>query len=96
MRVLVTVSIPAEAGSRAIKDGTIAKVVQETADRWKPEAMYFGSQHGKRTMFMVLDLADPSQMPPFAEPLFAGLDASIDLTPVMNAEDLQRGMAQLG
>ena len=96
MRVMATISMPVEAGSRSIKDGTIAKVVQEAADRWKPEAMYFGSLHGQRTMFMVMDMTDPSQMVPFSEPIFMGLEASIELTPVMNADDLQRGMAQLG
>jgi hypothetical protein len=47
-------------------------------------------------MFMVMDMTDPSQMVPFSEPIFMGLEASIELTPVMNADDLQRGMAQLG
>ena len=33
-------------------------------------------------------------MPVIAEPLFMGLDASIDFTPVMDAADLKKGLQQ--
>ncbi len=35
-------------------------------------------------------------MPPILEPLFQNLDASIRVTPVMNGEDLQRGLKEAG
>jgi len=34
-------------------------------------------------------------MPPFAEPFISGQDASLDLAPVMNAEDLHKGLSRL-
>jgi hypothetical protein len=48
-----------------------------------------------RTMFLFFDLKDPSQMPAIAEPLFFQLGAKVDYTPVMNAEDVRKGLAQL-
>jgi hypothetical protein len=45
---------------------------------------------------MVFDMPDPSDMPPFAEPLFESLGADVELAPVMNADDLQKGLARLG
>jgi hypothetical protein len=41
-------------------------------------------------------LADASDIPSFAEPFFMELNASVELGPVMNGEDLQKGLGQLG
>jgi hypothetical protein len=38
------------------------------------------------------DMKDASEIPAIAEPLFAGLNARIQLLPVMNADDLKRGL----
>jgi hypothetical protein len=43
----------------------------------------------------VFDLPDASGIPPFAEPFFRELEADVELAPVMNAEDLQKGLSQL-
>ena len=45
---------------------------------------------------MVFDLQGSWQLPATLEPLFAALDASVTLTPVMNAEDLERGFKEAG
>ena len=42
-------------------------------------------------MLLVFDMQDPSRIPPTLEPLFQAGEASVDLTPVMNFEDLQVG-----
>lgn len=96
MRVMAKISIPAEAGNQAIKDGTLPRVMQRTAERWHPEAMYFTALDGHRTAFVVFDLPDSSAMPPFAEPFFSELGADVMLAPVMNADDLGKGLSQLG
>jgi hypothetical protein len=96
MRVMAKISMPVEAGNQAIKDGTIGTLMQRAAERWKPEAMYFTTFDGRRTAFMVFDLPDASDLPPFAEPFFRGLNADVELAPVMNADDLQKGLSQLG
>jgi hypothetical protein len=41
---------------------------------------------------MVFDLKDPSEIPGIAEPFFMHLNAKVDFCPVMNAEDLQKGL----
>ena len=88
--------MPVESGNQAIKDGTLAAVVQRTAERWKPEAMYFTTFNGERTAFLVFDLPDSSGIPSFAEPFFTELNAGVELAPVMNGDDLQKGLSQLG
>jgi hypothetical protein len=66
------------------------------AEHWKPEGMYFTTLDGHRTAHMVFDLPDASGMPPFAEPFFMALNADVELAPVMNGDDLQKGLSQLG
>jgi hypothetical protein len=92
---MAKISIPVEAGNQAIKDGTIGTMMQRAAERWKPEAMYFTTFDGRRTAFMVFDFPDASNLPPFAEPFFQGLNADVQLAPAMNADDLQKGLSQL-
>ena len=96
MRVMAKITIPVESGSRAVKDGSIGELIQTAAERWKPEAMYFGTFEGRRTAFMVFDMPDSSNMVPFGEPFFMAVDAEVEVVPVMNAEDLQKGLGKLG
>ncbi|HKH28632.1 MAG TPA: hypothetical protein VKA61_09890 [Sphingomicrobium sp.] len=42
------------------------------------------------------DMRDASDIPAIAEPLFVGLHAEIELLPVMNIDDLQKGLNAVG
>ena len=66
-----------------------------TAEKLKPEATYFTTVHGKRTAMFFFDMTDSAQLPPIAELLFQELDAEVEFTPVMNAEDLKKGLASI-
>jgi hypothetical protein len=41
------------------------------------------------------DMADPSQIVETVEPLFLSLNAATELVPVMNADDLRKGLAKV-
>lgn len=45
---------------------------------------------------MIFDMKGSWQLPATVEPLFQSLGASVDVTPVMNGEDLQRGFKEAG
>ncbi len=70
--------------------------MQRAAERWRPEAMYFTTFDGQRTPYMVFDMPDPSDMPPFAEPFFMELNADVQPAPAMNGADLEKGLSQVG
>ncbi len=93
MRVLLKAQIDAETGTRAIQDGTMRRVIAKISETATPEAAYFGPQDGKRTMMLFLDLEDSSLIPRVTEPLFAELNAELEILPVMNQEEMARGMA---
>jgi hypothetical protein len=96
MRTMMKIKIDTEAGSRMIADGSMPQLLQETLGRLQPEAAYFGPEGGIRTAFVVFDLQDSSRLPALTEPLFSNLNAQIEMFPVMNQEDLQKGLQQLG
>ena len=95
MRMMLKLKIDTEAGSRAIQDGSLPQLLQETMGKLQPEAAYFGPDGGTRTCFIVFDLEDPSQIPGISEPLFSKVKATIEMFPVMNQDDLQKGLQQL-
>ncbi|WP_338781903.1 hypothetical protein [Streptomyces sp. DG1A-41] len=96
MRVMLKASMDTEKANEAIRNGTLGKLIQESLEQIKPEAAYFTADHGKRTAFLVFDMQDSSQMPVLSEPFFLQLNAEITYTPVMNVEDVQKGLSQLG
>ncbi|GAA3800197.1 hypothetical protein GCM10022403_038120 [Streptomyces coacervatus] len=95
MRVLLKVNMETEKSNEAIRNGTLGKLIQESVEQIKPEAAYFTADEGDRTAFLVFDLKDVSQMPVISEPFFLNLDAKISYTPLMNLEDVQKGLSQL-
>ena len=84
MRTLLKMSVPTVAGNAAITEGRLTQVMQSLLDRLKPEAAYFVPEQGRRTALIFFDMQDPSQIVPISEPLFQGLNASLEFTPAMN------------
>ncbi|WUH98095.1 hypothetical protein OHR68_32020 [Spirillospora sp. NBC_00431] len=81
--------------NEALKDGRLAEVMESLMARLKPEAAYFGPSHGRRCCTFVFDMQDSSTLPVLAEPLFQELGAKIEIQPVMNADDMRKGLAAL-
>jgi poly(3-hydroxybutyrate) depolymerase len=96
MRMLLKISMPAEQGNEAARNGALQRTIQSTMEALKPEAAYFYPEDGKRTAIMVFEMHGSWQLPATVEPLFQTLGASVHLTPVMNGEDLQRGFKEAG
>ena len=88
MRFLIKVSITVDAGNAAAKDGF--KVIQTILEQQKPEAAYFIADGGRRTGILIINMTDASEIPRIAEPWFLALNASVEATPAMIPEDLQK------
>jgi len=95
MRMMVRFAVPIEKGNKAFKDGSLKKTVETLMKKLKPEAAYFAALDGARTGMLFCDVAEPSQIVEFAEPLFLELDAAVEFIPVMNIEDLDKGMMKV-
>ena len=95
MRMKLKFTIPIEKGNQAFKDGSLGRTLESMMNKLKPEAAYFAPSDGKRGGMMFFDLAEPSQIVEVAEPLFSNLNAEIELVPVMNGDDLRKGIAKV-
>lgn len=97
MRMLMQVKIPHVEFNAAVKDGSVDGTMKRILDDAKPEAVYFIEYGGQRGAIMIIDVADPSRVPSFAEPWFLAFNANVELHIVMSPDDLGRaGLEELG
>ena len=95
MRFMLTFRIPMDKGNAWIRQGQVEQTMQSILGDLKPEAAYFGTMDGARGSYLVINMDDASQIPAMAEPLFLGLDATVEFHPVMTPEDLQKASAAI-
>ena len=96
MRMMLKAKMDTATASKAIQDGRLPGIMQKAMETLKPEAAYFGPDGGVRTAFIIFDMADPSQLPALSEPFFSEFHATVEIFPVMDRDDLQRGLTELG
>jgi hypothetical protein len=94
MRIMLRFTLPVEKGNTAFNDGSLGKTMESVMNKLKPEAAYFGTLDGKRGGMLFLDLAEPSQIVEAVEPFFLNLNAAVEMIPVMNGDDLRKGLAK--
>ena len=97
MRMMLTASIPNEPFNSLVRAGTAGAIIQDILAQLKPEAAYFLEEHGTRCAVFIIDVADQSRIPFFAEPFFLKFNASCRFRIAMVAEDLAKaGLDALG
>lgn len=97
MRMLMHVKMPHEPFNTAVRQGTAGETIQRILAELKPEAVYFTEYEGKRGCILIVDVADPSKIPSFAEPWFLLFNADVQFHAVMSPDDLERaGLDALG
>ena len=90
MRFIMHISLPPEKFNAAARNGSVGKIMARILDDAKPEAAYFTGKDGRRGGYLVVNLAEASDMPRLAEPWFLNFDATVEFLPVMTPEDLQK------
>jgi hypothetical protein len=93
MRTMLRLTFPTDLANGAIKDGSFQQLMDSTLNKLKPEAVYFTANKGCRCAMIFFDMQDAAEIPSIAEPLFVALNAEIELLPVMNADDLKKGLS---
>lgn len=95
MRTLPKTSMDTEKANEAVRSGKMQELIQGLMEQLKREAAYFTVAGGVRTVYVVFGRQDSSRMPVIGERFFLDMNAALDLTPVMNAEDLKKGLSGL-
>lgn len=94
MRMLMRWRLGVRETNEAIRSGRMAEINKTLDELTKPEAQYFCTEGGTRTGYIFFDLADPSDIPPIAEPLFQELNATVEFFPAMNGAELGAGLSK--
>lgn len=92
MRMMLKAQMQVEKGNQAVQNGSLPKLITAILQELKPEAAYFYPENGKRACLIVFDMKDVSQIPGIAERFFMELNAEVTFCPVMNADDLKKGL----
>jgi len=95
MRWMVKFSIPVNDGNELVKTGKIGQNLHSLMEDFKPEATYFFPENGQRSGFMIINVNDSSDLAKVAESFWFGLRADVTVTPVMNGEDLSKGLGDI-
>jgi hypothetical protein len=97
MRILMIARLPHESFNAAVRDGSAGKRTNEILADLKPETVYFTEMNGRRTVVMLVELNNPSQIPALAEPWFLSFNADVEFHVVMGPQELEAaGLAELG
>ncbi len=95
MRMMLKFTLPVEKSNAAVSDGSLGRAMETILSKLKPEAAYFAPMDGKRAGMIFFDMTEPSQIIEAVEPLFLALNAATELVPVMNADDLRKGLGKV-
>ena len=97
MKTLMLARMPHDTFNAAVRDGSAGDKLKRILEATRPEAVYFTEMGGRRAAVMIVDVADPSKLPTFAEPWFLTFDADVEFHVVMTPDDLARaGLEALG
>jgi hypothetical protein len=94
MRFLIRTRIPTEAGNKMVQDPNFLKNLEEYMNKVKPEAAYFMPIDGHRSAAFIVNMESNDKVPTIVEPLFQWMGANVDVIPVMNFDDLKKGLSQ--
>jgi hypothetical protein len=97
MRMMLTASLPNEPFNSLVRAGTVGAAIDELLGQLKPDAAYFVEDHGTRCAVLILDVADQSRIPSFAEPFFLKFNATCRFRIAMVPDDLKKaGLDAIG
>ncbi len=96
MRIMLKFTIPTTEESNAqVRDGRVAQALETMLGNLQPEAAYFGPTDGKRGGYLVFNMEEASEIVTKLEPFWLELGATIEIFPVMSADDLRAGLQSL-
>lgn len=77
-----------------VQDPNFLRNLEEYVNNAKPEASYFFEADSIRVAVFIVDMQSVDQLPLSTEPLFIGMGANVEFHPVMNLDELKKGISQ--
>ena len=100
MRFFVRATVPLKGGNRVVLAGQMRPTIEEIVSQLKPEAVFFkavdkGPTAGLKSIGLVLDLENASQIKSIVEPLFAAMEAKMEYEQVFSKDELMQALPTL-
>ncbi len=92
MKFMLRLHMPTESGNKMLQDPNFPKKLEGVLNQIKPEAVYFAPIEGERGIIMIVNLPSADMIAGIAEPLWMTFNCKLDLTPLMELSDLQKGL----
>ncbi|MCV0426726.1 MAG: hypothetical protein K5905_14785 [Roseibium sp.] len=92
MRLMMTFKIPTLTGNEAGTQHRIGAAIEKLVADTGADASYFFMKDGMRAGVLFFEEDDQANLPRYNEPLMESLGAQIDIVPVLNLDDLKRGL----
>jgi hypothetical protein len=90
MRMIMLIEFPIEPFNTAVRDGSVGAKMKKILEDVKPESAYFTERNGHRGGVLIVEVANPSDVPRLAEPWFLTFNAEVEFRVAMTPEDLGR------
>jgi hypothetical protein len=98
MRTMLIAHIPNnEATIKMFKENSkmVSERIETIVKKLNAQAAYFGEDEGERTAFVIVDIPSADMIPVFTEPFFINLGAKVEKKPVMDIEDVKKGLSRV-
>ena len=90
MRFLVRATLTNAAGNALCTDKEMGHKMEAILSEVRPESVYFGIEHGQRSLFCIVNVDGSHELPRIAEPFWLGLKADVEFIPVMNQDEFKK------
>ncbi len=91
MRMMLLVTFPTARFNELWRKGEIGAKVRQIIEDTKPEAIYFGKgADGQRGAVVIVDVPTALDLPRVTEPWYLTLDAAVETSVCMTAEDIAK------
>jgi hypothetical protein len=77
-----------------VQDPNFLKKLEDYMNKVRPEVAYFMPVDGHRAAAFIVNVQSNEQVPTIVEPLFQWMGANVDVIPVMNFDELKKGLSE--
>lgn len=89
MRCLMEVTLHTEKFNEELREGRAIQTINRIIEETRPEATYFCARECGRTCYLVVDVANETDIPKYAEPWSLNFNAVVEFFPTMTPKELQ-------
>lgn len=92
MHFLARITIPNESGNKFIGAKDFSEKMDGLMANLKPEASYFCIDHGKRTIYSLINVDSSADIPKMIEPLWLSFNADVEFIPAMTQQEFGKAL----